>query len=91
MPSNKEVLEQIRCLESNQDKNETTNELLKFMNTLVADVWFVNGNKTWFVGYVIDVKEGICTIEHLDRVGHGNGEWKYPVREDIYVRLMLLR
>ena len=50
-----------------------------------------NGNKTWFVGYVIDVKQGICTIEHLDRVGHRNGEWKYPVREDIYVRLMLLR
>ena len=83
IPSNKEVLEQIRGLDSNQDTNDTTNELLTFMNALVADVWFVNGQKKWFVGYVIDVNEGICTIEHLERVGHGNGEWKYPVKEDI--------
>ena len=53
------------------------------MNALVADVWFVNGQKKWFVGYVIDVNEGLCTIEHLERVGHGNGEWEYPVKEDI--------
>ena len=54
------------------------------MNALVvADVWFVNGQKKWFVGYVIYVNEGLCTIEHLERVGHGNGEWKYPLKEDI--------
>ena len=53
------------------------------MNALVADVWFVNGQKKWFVGYVIDVNEGICTIEHLERVGHRNGEQKNPVKEDI--------
>ena len=74
IPSNKEVLEQICGLDSNQDTNETTNELLTFMNALVADVWFVNGQKKWFVGYVIDVNERICTIEHLERVGHRNGE-----------------
>ena len=45
IPSNKEVLEQICGLDSNQDTNETTKELLTFMNALVADVWFVNGQK----------------------------------------------
>ena len=45
IPSNKKVLEQICGLYSNQDTNETTNELLTFMNALVADVWFVNGQK----------------------------------------------
>ena len=50
IPSNKEVLEQICGLDSNQDTNETTNELLTFMNALVADVWFVNGQKKWLWG-----------------------------------------
>ena len=66
IPLNKEVLEQIRGLDSNQDTNETTNELLMSMNALAANVWFLNGQKKWFVGYVIDVNEGICTIEHLE-------------------------
>ena len=57
IPSNKEVLEQIRGLDSNQDTNDTTNELLTFMNALVAGVWFVNGQKKMVVGYVIDVNE----------------------------------
>ena len=39
--------------------------------------------KKWSVGYVIYVNEGLCTIEHLERVGHGNGESKCPVKEDI--------
>ena len=69
IPSNKE---QIRGLDSNQDTNET-NELFIFMKALVADLWFVNGQKKWFVGYVIDVNEGKC-IEYLEREGPRNGE-----------------
>ena len=50
MPSNKEVLEQICSPESDQDTNETANELSMFMNALVADVWFVNGQKKMVCG-----------------------------------------
>ena len=55
------------------------------MNALVADVWFVNGQKEWFVGYVIGVNEGVLTVEHLERVGQGNRLWsvEVPVKEDI--------
>ena len=45
-----------------------------FVNTLVADVWLMNGQKKWFVGYVIGVNEGTFTVEHLERVEQGNEE-----------------
>ena len=78
MPSNRKVLEKICSVESDQDTSETTKELFMFMNALVADVWFVNGQKKRFVGLVIGVNKGICTVEHFERVGQGNGEWKCP-------------
>ena len=34
------------------------------------------------------VNEGIFTVEHLERVEQGNEHWKYPMKEDIYGRLM---
>ena len=83
IPSNKEVLEKLRSAGSDSDSIESHNELSVFMNALVADVWFVNGQKEWFVGYVIGVNEGVLTVEHLERVGQGNREWRYPVKEDI--------
>ena len=32
---------------------------------------------------MIDVNEGMCTVEHMERVGQGNREWRYPAKEDI--------
>ena len=43
----------------------------------------MNGQKKWYVGYMIDVNEGMCTVEHMERVGQGNREWRYPAKEDI--------
>ena len=50
---------------------------------MVAVEWSVNGQKKWYVGYVIDVNEGICTIEHMEGISQENEEWRYHVKEEI--------
>ena len=33
--------------------------------------------------FVIDVNEGMCTIEHMEGIRQENEEWRYPVKEEI--------
>ena len=53
LPSNREILGKICSLESIQDTSEA-NELSVFVNTLVADVWLMNGQKKKMVCGVCD-------------------------------------
>ena len=44
--------------------------------------------KKWYLGYVlvIDITEGMCTVEYLDRVGEeveSGGTQSDPIKEDV--------
>ena len=83
LPSNREVLEKLLSIPT--ERNE--NELSVFFKALVAVEWSVNRQKKWYVGYVIDVNEGICTIEHMEGIGQENEEWRYPGKEESFCEI----
>ena len=58
---------------------------VELLNTLVAVIWVVGAKKTWYLGYVNEVKDDdSVVIEHLERVKRGdNRNWKFPAKDDI--------
>ena len=55
-----------------------------FVNSVVAVIWIVNVKKTWYLGYITEIKENDeCIVDHLERVQSTKNElWRFPNKED---------
>ena len=43
--------------------------------------------KKSYLVYVIDMNEGMCTIEHMEGIGQENEEWRYPGKEVFFCEI----
>ena len=84
LPSNDDVL---RLLLTQDDASPATlpnREYEVFVNSVVAVIWIVNAKKTWYLGYITEIKENDeYIVDHLERVQSTKNElWRFPNKED---------
>ena len=91
LPTNQDICTLLTQNEEQDDSAESErqaveyNELDVYVNALVVVIWIVGDIKTWYLGYVNEVKQNSerFIIEHLERVGKGSDKWRFPKKEDI--------